>query len=210
MKGKFISVEGGEGAGKSTALSSIKEWLDGQSIDYIVTREPGGTPLAEEIRKVILAPRDETVCPKAELLLVFAARVQHVEQTIKPALDKGIWVISDRFIDSSYVYQGVARGLDEALIDDLVERFIVDSLPDATILLDVPVEVGVHRVAERGDLNRLDGESISFYDSVREGFLQRAEKDSERIKVVDASRSIPEVASQIVDILDSLHSYTAN
>lgn len=204
MKGKFISIEGGEGAGKSTALSSVRKWLDEQSIEYIVTREPGGTPMAEEIRKVVLKPRDESVSPKAELLLVFAARLQHLEQLIKPALDAGTWVISDRFLDSSYVYQGVARGLDESLIDNLVEQFLSDSLPDLTILLDVPVEVGVRRVVERGDLNRLDCESISFYDSVREGFLQRARTDKERIKVVDASCSISEVEGEIIDILEAL------
>lgn len=204
MSGYFISIEGGEGAGKSTALGCIQNWLNEQDIEFILTREPGGTPLAEEIRSLVLSPRDEPVDVHAELLLVFAARVQHVKQTILPALKEGKWVISDRFIDSSYIYQGVGRGIDAKLIDDLVDRFLQGALPDATILLDVPVVLGLQRVAARGDINRLDGESVEFHEKVRKGFLNLANKHSQRIKVVDASRSLSEVEGNIRCLLSEL------
>lgn len=204
MMGKFISLEGGEGAGKSSAISTIEAWLQQQGISYVLTREPGGTPMAEEIRELVLTARDETVAANTELLLVFASRVQHLSEKILPALAQGKWVISDRFVDSSYVYQGIARGIDEAIIDALVKTFLKDQLPNKTLLLDVPVEIGMSRVQTRGELNRLDGESIAFHEKVRHGFLKRAEQDSERFAVIDASQSIASVEQQIIAELNGL------
>lgn len=204
MKGKFISLEGGEGAGKTSAVLAIQEWLEQHDIEYVLTREPGGTPMAEEVRELIIKARDEEVSAKAELLLVFAARVQHLHGLVEPALAQGKWVISDRFLDSSYVYQGVARGLGESIIDVLTENFIADALPDRTLLLDVPVEIGLERVANRGDANRLDGESRAFHEKVRQGFLGRAEQEPNRVSVIDASQDLESVQAQIYQVLDAL------
>ncbi|MBJ7539974.1 dTMP kinase [Marinomonas transparens] len=197
MKGKFISLEGGEGSGKTTAILFIQQWLDKQNINYLMTREPGGTPLAEEIRQLILTPREERVNDVAELLLVFAARAQHLAQKIQPALARGTWVVSDRFLDSSYVYQGHARGGDIAMLDHLADWVVGESKPDATLVLDVPVELGLQRVAERKHADRLDKESNDFHQKVRQGFLDRAATEPERVKVIDASLSLEEVQQQI-------------
>jgi len=197
MKGKFISLEGGEGSGKTTAIQFIQKWLESQGIPYLMTREPGGTPLAEEIRQLILTPRDEAVNDITELLLVFAARAQHLSEKIQPALEQGIWVISDRFLDSSYVYQGKARGGDLAMLDQLAAWVVGDNKPDATLLLDISVELGQERVVQRQHQDRLDKESLIFHQKVRDGFLERASADPERIKIVDASQSLKVVQKQI-------------
>ena len=204
MTGKFISLEGGEGAGKSSAIKVIQNWLEQQGIDYVLTREPGGTPMAEEIRNLVLSTRDEAVAPNTELLLVFASRVQHLSEKILPAMAQGKWVISDRFVDSSYVYQGIARGIDESIIDGLVATFLKGQLPDKTLLLDVPVEIGMRRVQTRGETNRLDGESLLFHEKVRHGFLKRATQDAARFAVIDASQSIGSVEQQIITQLNQL------
>ncbi|NVK75509.1 MAG: dTMP kinase [Oceanospirillaceae bacterium] len=205
MRGKFISLEGGEGSGKTTAIHFIREWLDVHDIPYVMTREPGGTPLAEEIRQLILTPRDEAVNDVTELLLVFAARAQHIAEKIKPALDKGFWVISDRFLDSSYVYQGKARGGDLAMLDQLADWVVSDSKPDATLLLDVPVELGQKRVVLRNHQDRLDKESLSFHQKVRDGFRDRAKADSQRVKIIDASLPLDAVKKQIEEQLRQLN-----
>lgn len=205
MRGKFISLEGGEGSGKTTAIHFIRQWLDDHKIPYIMTREPGGTPLAEEIRQLVLTPRDESVNDVTELLLVFAARAQHLAEKIQPALDKGTWVISDRFLDSSYVYQGKARGGDITMLDQLANWVVGDNKPDATLVLDVPVELGQERVVQRQHQDRLDKESLTFHQKVREGFLERAEADPKRVKVVDASQSLESVKSQIEEQLAKLN-----
>ena len=204
MNAQFISLEGGEGAGKSSAIQCIEAWLTEHEIPYILTREPGGTPMAEEIRELVLSARDEQVAPNTELLLVFASRVQHLNEKIQPALAQGKWVISDRFVDSSYVYQGVARGINESVIDNLVDTFLKNQLPNKTLLLDVPVELGLQRVQSRGESNRLDGESLAFHQKVRDGFLHRASQDPKRFAVVDASQSIASVEAQIVAQLNAL------
>lgn len=206
MRGKFISLEGGEGSGKTTAIQFIRQWLDEHSIPYIMSREPGGTPLAEEIRQLILSPRDEAVNDVTELLLVFAARAQHLAEKIQPALENGTWVISDRFLDSSYVYQGKARGGDVAMLDQLAEWVVGNNKPDATLLLDVPVELGQERVVQRQHQDRLDKESLAFHQKVRDGFLERAAADPERVKVVDASQSLDSVKQQIEEQLVKLNS----
>lgn len=205
MRGKFISLEGGEGSGKTTAIHFIRQWLDDHKIPYIMTREPGGTPLAEEIRQLVLTPRDESVNDVTELLLVFAARAQHLAEKIQPALDKGTWVISDRFLDSSYVYQGKARGGDIAMLDQLANWVVGDNKPDATLVLDVPVELGQERVVQRQHQDRLDKESFAFHQKVRDGFLERAEADPKRVKIVDASQSLESVKSQIEERLAKLN-----
>jgi dTMP kinase len=205
MRGKFISLEGGEGSGKTTAIHFIREWLDDRKIPYIMTREPGGTPLAEEIRQLVLTPRDESVNDVTELLLVFAARAQHLAEKIQPALEKGTWVISDRFLDSSYVYQGKARGGDITMLDQLANWVVGDNKPDATLVLDVPVELGQERVVQRQHQDRLDKESLTFHQKVRDGFLERAETDPKRVKVVDASQSLESVKSQIEEQLAKLN-----
>lgn len=204
MNAQFISLEGGEGAGKSSAIQCIEAWLTEHEIPYVLTREPGGTPMAEEIRELVLSARDEQVAPNTELLLVFASRVQHLNEKIQPALAQGKWVISDRFVDSSYVYQGVARGINESVIDNLVDTFLKNQLPNKTLLLDVPVELGLQRVQSRGESNRLDGESLAFHQKVRDGFLHRASQDPERFVVVDASQAIASVEAQIVAQLNAL------
>ncbi|WP_417506375.1 dTMP kinase [Marinomonas gallaica] len=204
MNAQFISLEGGEGAGKSSAIQCIEAWLTEHEIPYVLTREPGGTPMAEEIRELVLSARDEQVAPNTELLLVFASRVQHLNEKIQPALAQGKWVISDRFVDSSYVYQGVARGINESVVDNLVDTFLKNQLPNKTLLLDVPVELGLQRVQSRGESNRLDGESLAFHQKVRDGFLHRASQDPERFVVVDASQSIASVEAQIVAQLNAL------
>ncbi|MGB5996649.1 MAG: dTMP kinase [Marinomonas sp.] len=204
MTGKFISLEGGEGSGKSTAIVCIQRWLDAENIDYIMTREPGGTVLAEEIRGLILASRDEAVDDMTELLLMFAARAQHMSQKICPALEQGLWVISDRFIDSSFVYQGRARGGDTEKLNTLTEWVVGDNKPDATLLLDVPVDIGMQRVADRKNADRLDKESIEFHEKVRQGFLEQADLEPERIKVIDASQPLEQVSAQIVTQLNAL------
>ncbi|GAA0835223.1 dTMP kinase [Marinomonas arenicola] len=204
MTGKFISLEGGEGSGKSTAIVCIQRWLDAENIDYIMTREPGGTVLAEEIRGLILASRNEAVDDMTELLLMFAARAQHMSQKIRPALEQGLWVISDRFIDSSFVYQGRARGGDTEKLNTLTEWVVGDNKPDATLLLDVPVDIGMQRVADRKNADRLDKESIEFHEKVRQGFLEQADLEPERIKVIDASQPLEQVSAQIVTQLDAL------
>ncbi|MCW4627537.1 MULTISPECIES: dTMP kinase [Marinomonas] len=201
MRGKFISLEGGEGSGKTTAMHFIREWLEAHNVPYIMTREPGGTPLAEDIRQLILSPRDEKVNDTTELLLVFAARAQHLAEKIQPALEKGVWVISDRFLDSSYVYQGKARGGDMAMLDLLANWVVGDNKPDATLLLDVPVDLGQTRVIQRQHQDRLDKESLAFHQKVRDGFLERASMDPKRIKIIDASLSLPLVQQQIEDQL---------
>ncbi|MGO2236267.1 dTMP kinase [Marinomonas sp. UCMA 3892] len=205
MRGKFISLEGGEGSGKTTAIHFIRQWLDDHKIPYIMTREPGGTPLAEEIRQLVLTPRDESVNDVTELLLVFAARAQHLAEKIQPALEKGTWVISDRFLDSSYVYQGKARGGDITMLDQLANWVVGDNKPDATLVLDVPVELGQERVVQRQHQDRLDKESLTFHQKVRDGFLERAEADPKRVKVVDASQSLESVKSQIEEQLAKLN-----
>jgi len=204
MKGKFISLEGGEGSGKTTAMHFIRQWLESHDIPYLLTREPGGTPLAEEIRQLILTPREEPVSDITELLLVFAARAQHLAEKIQPALTQGKWVISDRFLDSSYVYQGKARGGDLKVLDQLASWVVGDNQPDATLVLDVPVELGQDRVVQRQHQDRLDKESIAFHQKVRDGFLERARVDPKRVKVIDASLSLEAVQKQIEDQLMQL------
>ncbi len=198
---RFVSLEGGEGAGKTTAINAIRELLHAQGHEVVLTREPGGTPLAERIRALVLTPDEEIagepLSPEAELLLVFAARAQHVQQVVRPALQRGAFVISDRFTDSSYAYQGAGRGLDPQWIADL-ERRAVGLLPGMTLLLDVDVAVGRARANGR-DLwpDRIETEQDDFFQRVRAQFRQRAQQDPERFRMIDASQDQAGVAAQV-------------
>ncbi|MEG2803860.1 dTMP kinase [Stenotrophomonas sp.] len=204
---RFVSLEGGEGAGKTTALTALREALHARGHDVLLTREPGGTPLAERIRALVLTPdaeiAAEPLSAEAELLLVFAARAQHVRQVIAPALRRGSYVISDRFTDSSYAYQGGGRSLDPAWIADL-ERRAVGLLPGLTLLLDVDVAVGRARANGR-DLwpDRIEREQDDFFQRVREVFRTRASADPQRFRLIDASQDQAGVAASVVAAVDA-------
>lgn len=200
---RFISLEGGEGAGKSTVLAALRHALEAAGQTVTCTREPGGTPLAEQIRGLLLDTHHEPPAPETELLLMFAARAQHVRETILPALERGHWVISDRFTDASYAYQGAARGGDVAFIAHL-ERRVVGIQPAMTLLLDVPVAIGLQRARGRGAIDRIEAEREDFFERVREGYLARAAAEPERFRVVDASQSVEAVAEAAVAHLHTL------
>lgn len=202
LAAKFITLEGMEGAGKSTNLAYICEFFDRQSIKYRVTREPGGTEIAELIRELLLKHHDEAIYPMTELLLIFAARAQHLEAVIKPALANGEWLISDRFTDATYAYQGEGRQLGGDKVE-LLEKFVQQSLrPDLTIILDVPVELSAQRVRHRGELDRFETESSDFFQRVRDAYYQRAAADPNRYSVIDASRDLQTVQSDLHAVLD--------
>lgn len=196
---RLLSIEGGEGVGKSTVLRALREALEADGFEVVSTREPGGTPLAERIRGLLLDPSHEPAAPETELLLMFAARAQHVREVVLPALQRGAWVISDRFTDSSYAYQGTARGLDAAFIAEL-ERRVVAIEPGLTLLLDLGVAHGRERTRGRDLLggtgpDRIERERDEFFERVRAGFLRRAAEHPQRIRVLDASPNAEQVAS---------------
>jgi dTMP kinase len=199
---RFITLEGGEGVGKTTNLEFIERYLTSRGIPFIRTREPGGTPLGETVRELLLG--FQGMDAEAELLLVFAARAQHVKQVIRPALEAGTWVVCDRFTDASYAYQGGGRGLDAGAIAFL-EHWVQEGLqPDLTLLLDAPVDIGMGRARRRGPADRFELEALEFFHRVRRAYLERAERQPERIKRVDASRPLAEVQADIVRHLDAL------
>jgi dTMP kinase len=197
--GKFISVEGGEGAGKSTNIAIVREILESAGLRVVVTREPGGTPLAEEIRTLLLACREERMCDSTELLLVFAARLQHVRMVIEPALDRGDWVISDRFSDATLAYQGAGRGMNMQTILALQKLMIGDFAPDLTLLLDVPVAAGMQRMHARGAPDRFEIEGGAFFERIRECYLDLARAQPSRFRIIDAGRSLAEVERAVRD-----------
>nr|WP_309296430.1 dTMP kinase [Kangiella sp. TOML190] len=201
----FITIEGTEGVGKSTNIAFIRDWLKQKGIEMVDTREPGGTPLAEEIRELLLAKRDETVDSRTELLLMFAARCQHLSQTIMPALEAGKWVLSDRFTDASFAYQGAGRELGFERLQLLENWSLQGFKPDLTIMLDLPIEVGLARAEERGEKDRFESEQIEFFKRVRAGYLAIAEAEPERMKVVDASGTIEQVQQQIAKVLEGFY-----
>ncbi|MTI14661.1 dTMP kinase [Sansalvadorimonas verongulae] len=199
--GFFLTVEGGEGAGKTTSIEFISTWLKERNIDFIQTREPGGTPFAERIRELLLAPGDEKVADMTELLLMFAARAQHIESVIKPALAAGKLVLSDRFTDASFAYQGAGRGLSLKALSTLESLVQGELRPDMTLLLDLPVEVGMARASGRGELDRIEQEKTDFFVRVRQGYLARADDEPQRFEIVDASQSIENVQVAIAEVL---------
>lgn len=202
--GRFITVEGTEGVGKSTNLNFIQQWLEEQGHRVLVTREPGGTPLAEELRSLLLAPRDETVDPMAELLMVFAARAQHLEQVIKPALAAGTWVLCDRFTDSTYAYQGGGRGFDQSVIAQLETLVQGELRPDLTVILDIDVEKGLARASQRSVPDRFEGEAVAFFERVRAVYHELAARAPNRYAVVDAGQPLEQVQQAIKQVLISL------
>ena len=198
---RFVSLEGGEGAGKTTVLAALRATLAAGGAEVVATREPGGTPLAERIRALLLDPGEDPPAAETELLLMFAARAQHVRATILPALARGAWVISDRFTDSSFAYQGGGRGLDAALIAGL-ERQVVGIRPGLTLLLDLPVAQGRQRTRGRGcGPDRIESEQDGFFERVRAAFLARAADDPARVRVLDASRPAEAVAAEATALL---------
>lgn len=205
MAGQFITLEGGEGAGKSTNLAFIRDWLMARDISFVVTREPGGTELSEKIRALLLDKSNANMTTECELLLVFAARAQHIDEVIKPALAEGKWVVSDRFTDASYAYQGAARGLGFdriKIIEDWVQQGFA---PDKTFVFDLPVEVGMQRVRSRGaEIDRFEQEKRVFFEQVRQAYLTRATLAPERYCVLDAAQTLDKVQAQIQQQLELL------
>jgi len=200
-RGRFITVEGGEGVGKSTNLDFLKGLLEARGICFHSTREPGGTPLAEAIRELLLAPRHESVDPDCELLLVFAARAQHLNTHIVPQLERGDWVLCDRFTDATFAYQGGGRGLDLQHIRQLECLVQGDLRPDLTLLLDVPVEVGLQRARQRGALDRFEQEQLAFFERVRQAYLDRAAAEPQRFRIIDAGQPLLQVQAQISAVM---------
>ena len=199
-RGRFITLEGGEGVGKTTNLTLIGDILARHGHDVLVTREPGGTPLAEEIREVLLAHRDERVTPLAEALLVFAARAQHVQAVIEPALGEGRWVLCDRFTDSTFAYQVGGRGLESAVVEQLAAWVHGARWPDLTLYLDAPVHTAMARIADR-DQDRFEGERRAFFDRVRAVYRQRARSEG-RVVEIDASRPLADVSADVTAAVD--------
>lgn len=203
MRGRFITIEGTEGVGKTTNIAFIKQWLDDNKISFVSTREPGGTPLAEEIRQLLLSNRVEQVCSKAELLMMFAGRAQHIDKVIEPELDKGHWVLCDRFTDATYAYQGAGREMGDELIASL-ETMVQGSMrPDLTLLLDIPVELGLERAGKRSQPDRFELEKTDFFNRVRQAYLTMAKNNPQRYKIIDASQALEDVQQQISNTLNN-------
>ena len=204
MTGLFITLEGPEGAGKSTNREYLSARLREAGIDVVLTREPGGTPLAERIRELLLTPSEDAMCADTELLLVFAARAQHLAEVIRPALARGAVVLCDRFTDATYAYQGGGRGLSHARIAAL-EAFVQGDLrPDLTLVFDLPIEVGMARASARGRLDRFEQEGRTFFDAVRSTYLQRAEAAPQRYRLIDAAQTLEQVQLQLDTLLPQL------
>ncbi|EED36363.1 thymidylate kinase [Luminiphilus syltensis NOR5-1B] len=202
--GQFLTVEGGEGVGKSTNLDFIAKTLRAQGIDLVVTREPGGTPLAEALRALLISDSEDPPCPNAELLMIFAARAQHLSTVIEPALKAGRWVLCDRFTDATFAYQGAGRGIEWSSIETLENLIQGDRRPDLTLLLDMEPAIGMDRAGSRGALDRFEREALPFFDRVRRGYKTRAAQAPHRYRVIDASQSIDAVQRDIARVLAEL------
>lgn len=200
--GKFITLEGGEGVGKTTNLDFIVSRLRDRGLEVVATREPGGTAFGEAVREIFLHHAE--VRPEAELLLLFAARVHHLREVVEPALQRGAWVVCDRFTDASYAYQGAGRGIGRSVIDFLRDWIQAGLRPDLTLLLDAPVDTGLTRARQRSGPDRLEREDIAFFARVREGYLALAQAEPGRIRVIDAARPLAVVQAAIASQLDLL------
>jgi dTMP kinase len=200
-RGLFITVEGCEGVGKSTNIQFITDALKRAGVEFILTREPGGTPLAEDIRQLLLTPREESVAENAELLLMFAARAQHIAQVIEPALAAGKWVICDRFTDSTFAYQGGGRGISMQKIADLEQWVQGDLRPSYTLLLDADIEVGMARANKRGKLDRFEQEQRQFFENVRSAYLAMAQAFPQRYRVINAGQALEQVQLELSRII---------
>lgn len=202
--GNFISLEGSEGAGKSTLAEFLQRYLIKNKVDVLLTREPGGTEIAENIRQILLSHHEEALLPKSEALLMFASRIQHLEHKIFPALQSGQWVISDRFSDASYAYQGAGRSLGYDCIHQLKEWCIGDYEPTLTFLLDVPLEIARQRLKNRAYLDRIEKEKTDFFERIKNMYLELAKKFPQRFCVIDASLSKEDVQMIAKQRLDQL------
>lgn len=202
-RGKFITIEGQDGAGKSTNVSVVKESLNNNRIPFVHSREPGGTQLGETLRELLLSSKDNSIGNKAELLLVFAARAQHIEEVIEPALASGKWVLCDRFTDATYAYQGGGRGMNLAEIADLEQHVQGPLRPDLTLLLDIPVELSESRAGQRSEPDRFELQQQTFKQKVRDCYLQRSEHEPGRMKVIDSSLSIDGVRTQVEYVINT-------
>lgn len=202
--GKFITLEGGEGVGKTTNLAFIKNYLEQQGITVVVTREPGGTALAEKLRELVLSAETEKIADTTELLLMFAARCQHIEQVIRPALTQGHWVLCDRFTDATYAYQGGGRGLALDTIAWLEQLVQGELRPDLTLLLDAPIEIGMERAKKRAAFDRFESEKLQFFERVRAMYLKRANEQPERVKIIQAADDLIVVQQNILAVLTTL------
>lgn len=208
MKGKFITVEGSEGAGKSTNLDFIHQQLQSENKNVIITREPGGTELGEAIRELLLGHKHDGMSDDCELLLMFAARAQHLERVIKPALEEGIWVLCDRFTDATYAYQGGGRGIPAERIEAL-ENWVQGELrPDLTLFLDLPVAVGMKRAGDRSAPDRFEKQQIDFFERVRACYLERANTNPERYRVINAEQTLGNVQLDIAEVITHFISTT--
>lgn len=198
MNGAFITLEGVEGVGKSTQLACARDYLSRAGIEVVMTREPGGTAFAEDVRELLLAPRAEHVAADAELLLMFAARAAHLEELVRPALARGAWVVCDRFTDATYAYQGGGRGVPLERIRALEEFVQGGFRPHATLLLDAPVEIGLARArARKGETDRFEREDVDFFERVRRVYLDRAAAEPERFTVIDATQPVAAVNADV-------------
>ncbi len=201
-QGKFITLEGSEGCGKTTNMEYIEQLLNGAGIELVITREPGGTPLGETLREILLDSNQTAMSEDTELLLMFAARAQHLHEKIQPALDAGKWVLCDRFVDATYAYQGGGRGISPQRITTL-DRWVLDSFkPDLTLYLDISVEQGLKRAEARAEFDRFEREKIDFFERVRSGYLDRVAADSDRFRVIDAGKPLEEVQRSIKTHID--------
>lgn len=201
MRGRFITLEGGEGAGKSTMLQVVRERLESRGIEPLLTREPGGTRLGEALRALVLDPQLTPICPESELLMMFAARAQHVREVIEPALAAGRWVVSDRYTDASHAYQGGGRGQPYARIDALA-AWAAPLTPDLTLLLDIAPPEGLARAGARSVADRIEGEALEFFERVREAYRLRAADAPGRFRIIDASRPVAAVRAAVVAVVD--------
>ena len=205
MRGKFITFEGGEGSGKSTQLLKIADILRQQGRTVITTREPGGSPLAEKIRSLFISHEEgEVTEAMTEVLLVYAARCQHLQYTIRPELEKGTWVICDRFADSTMAYQGYARGVNKTFITKLYKQVVGDTTPDMTLVFDAPPKICMKRLISRGQKDRIETMDMAFHRRLHKGFLAIAKKEPQRCKLIDATKSIEEVTKDILQHINAL------
>lgn len=198
-RGKFITVEGGEGAGKSSNIAFIRAFLEQHGLKVVYTREPGGTSLGEEIRELLLGHKHGGMADETELLLMFAARAQHITEVIRPALETGKWVLCDRFTDASFAYQGGGREMAWERIAELESWVQRDLRPDLTLLLDLPIELGMERAGKRSAPDRFESEALVFFEKVRAAYLKIAAEQPERVKVIDAAQTLERVQNQIAD-----------
>lgn len=202
LLGKFITIEGGEGVGKSTNADLIQSVLESRGCEVVVTREPGGTALGEALRSILLSADIESPVAMAELLIIFAARAQHLTTVIEPALAAGKWVLCDRFTDATYAYQGWGRNIDQRAIASLEQLVQGARRPDLTVLLDMDPSLGLARAKERAELDRFEQEELAFFNRVREGYLARAKEEPARWLIVDASKTLDEVTTVIGQALN--------